>query len=64
MITEVISGISTFLIVMCVLIIAFSEASYSLSNNKFRPDYVLGGYFDAVTYTFFNAMGEFDMEGF
>ena len=64
MITEVIRDMITFLVVMGVLIIAFSEASYSLSNNKFSSEHVLDDFFSAVTFTFYNAMGELSMDGF
>ena len=64
MITEVIKDMYTFLVVMTVTLLAFSEASYSLNNNKFVDDRVFDSYFSSFHYTFFNAMGELNMEGF
>jgi len=64
MITQVIKDMIPFLIVMLVLIIAFSESIYSIDNNKFSEEHTFGTYFDALTFVFFNAMGELNMEGF
>ena len=64
MIIEVIRDMITFLVVMSVLIIAFSEATYSLSNNRFSEVDVMDGFFQSFTFSFFNSMGELSMEGF
>ena len=66
MITEVIKDMYTFLVVMTVTLLAFSEASYSLNNNNYTPGEgrVFDTYFNSFTNTFFNAMGELNMEGF
>ena len=64
MITEVMKDMYTFLVVMTVTIFAFSEASYSLNNNKQRDERVFGSYFESITFTFFNAMGELNVDGF
>ena len=65
MITQVIKDMIPFLVVMLVLIIAFSESIYSLDNNKFLDrELTFGTFFDAQIFVFFNAMGELDMEGF
>lgn len=64
MITQVIKDMIPFLVVMLVLIIAFSESIYSLDNNKFEEELTFGTFFDAQTFVFFNAMGELNMEGF
>ena len=59
MINEVIKDMVTFLIVMLVIIIAFTEASYSLSNNR---NHGFKSFFDSFTFTFYNAMGELQMD--
>ena len=64
MIFEVINSMFSFLVVMSVSLIAFTESTYSLSNNNTSGKHVFDGFFNAFHYTFFNAMGEFDMEGF
>ena len=64
MIIEVINSMITFLVVMSVSMIAFTESTYSLSNNNTSGAHVFDGFFDAFHYTFFNAMGEFNIEGF
>merc|ERR1712176_149490 len=48
---------------MLVLLIAFTEASFSLSSNNYKDD-VFDGFSSAFTFTFFNAMGELSMDGF
>ena len=64
MITEVIKDMYTFLVVMTVTLLAFSEATYSLNNNRQAENQVFDTYFSSFTQTFFNAMGELNMEGF
>ena len=64
MIIEVAKNIFTFIVVMTVSVIAFTEATYSLSTNEFTDEPVLKNFSNAFRFTFFNAMGEFTMEGF
>ena len=59
MIIEVIRDMLTFLVVMFVILVAFTEATYSLSNNR---NQAFLSPFDAFTFTFYNAMGELQMD--
>lgn len=64
MIIEVIKDMDAFLVMIVVAILAFSEASYSLSNNRLEENRAFYDYFEAVWFTFFNAMGNFTMASF
>ena len=64
MIIEVIKDMDAFLFMMMVAIFAFSEASYSLSNNRLDGDRAFQSYFQSISFSFFNAMGNFVMDGF
>ena len=64
MIIEVIKDMITFLVVMLVSLCAFTDAVYSLSNNNFAEDHILKDFSTSFYYVFFNAMGEFSMDGF
>ena len=64
MIIEVIKDMFTFIVVMGVSVIAFTEASYSLSTNEFTAEPVFLNFSKAFVFTFWNAMGAFTMVGF
>ena len=64
MIIEVAKDMVSFLIMMAVAILAFSEATYSLSNNRVPVERAFESYFQALWFSFYNAMGNFIMDGF
>jgi len=64
MIQQVVKDMIPFLVVMGVLVTAFSESIYALDRNKFYPDHVHLTFFEAFEFIYFNALGSLTMEGF
>ena len=64
MIVEVVKDMKAFILMILVAILAFSEAYYCLSNNRLFENRIFTGYFQSVWFTFFNATGNYVMDGF
>ena len=64
MIFEVVKDMIPFLVVMSVLLTAFSESIYALDRNKFYPDHIHMSFFEAFEFIYFNALGSLTMVGF
>ena len=64
MIVQVIKDMIPFLVVLAVILIAFSESIYALDNNKFEQDHEALGFFKSFVFIYENALGSLTMKGF